>query len=121
MIAELVEDYGQKANKIIADLRISDSFYVADDRIMYEAACPRRKLKPTYYPIIDEWLKIMGGRHYNKLLDWLACVPDLNKLLCALYFGGHPGGGKTLFPAAISRIWTTGTGSFISKSCFAAP
>ena len=115
VIAELVEDYGQKAHKIIADLRINDSYYVAADRIMYEAVCPRRKLVPTFSPVIDEWLKIMGGRHYNKLLDWLACAPDLNKLLCALYFGGHPGGGKTLFPAGISRIWTTGTATEFEK------
>ncbi len=114
-IIELVEDYGQKAHKIIADLRIAESFYMGKDRIMHEAACPRRNIKPEHSPIVAEWLKIMSGRHHDKLLDWMACVPDLNKLLCALYLGGHPGGGKTLFAQGISRIWTTGTATEFEK------
>ncbi len=108
-IIELVEDYGQKAHKIIADLRITDSFYMGEDRIMHEAVCPVRKIEPEHNSFIAEWLEVLGGRHHGKLLDWLACAPDLKKLLCALYFGGEPGGGKTLFAQGVSRIWTTGT------------
>lgn len=108
-IHELVEDYGQKAHKIIADLRIADSFYLSRSRTMHEAACPLRPIDAEFNPIVAEWLEIMSGRHHDKLLDWLACLPDLKKLLCALYFGGHPGGGKTLFAQGVARIWTTGS------------
>ena len=114
-IIELVEDYGQKAHKIVADLRIVDSFYLDGDRIMHEAVCPVRKIEPEHNSFIAEWLKILGGKHHSKLLDWLACAPDLKKLLCALYFGGEPGGGKTLFAQGVARIWTTGTATEFEK------
>lgn len=115
-ITELTEDYGQKTHKIIADLKVQESYYLHRSRTMHEAACPLRDLEPEDDPHVSEWLEILAGKHHEKLLDWLACLPKLDRLLCAIYLGGHPGGGKTLLAQACARLWTTGSATEIEKA-----
>lgn len=108
-IQEIVETHGAVASKIVADLSKQGSSFDERTGIMYEAVCPRRPIEPAPDKRIEEWLHIFGGEYYDKLTDWLACVPDTNRLLCALYLAGHPGSGKTLLAHGLARIWTTGS------------
>ena len=114
-IIELVEDYGQKADNVLADLTAQHSTFDAKTSTMYEAVCPRRDLVPTFDKRIDSWLKLLGGTQYEKLLDWLAIVPDLSKLLCALYIAGKSGAGKSLLPVGLAKLWTSGGPTEIEK------
>jgi hypothetical protein len=72
----------------------------------YEAVCSLRKLEPYFDPQIDEWLKILAGPQYTKLVDWMSVCADLHKLSCALYFDGPKGSGKTLFAFGMAKLWT---------------
>lgn len=66
----------------------------------------RTSLKPVYNKDVDEWLKVLGGKHANKLLDWLATVSDLNYPTCAIYLSGPPNTGKSLFINGVASLWT---------------
>ena len=82
------------------------STYDADRKILYEAARPiRTDLVPTFDAQIDAWLRIFAGPNYEKLCDWLACAPRLDRLLCALYFSGAPSAGKTIFAMGVAQLW----------------
>lgn len=106
-VQELTEDYGMCAVEIVADLSIQSSYFDEKSRRIYEAVRPlRRELVPHYDPLIDQWLRVFAGAHYGKLCDWLACAPDLTKLLCAIYVSGHPGAGKTLLAQGVARLWS---------------
>lgn len=114
-IIELVEDYGSKADNVLGDLTTQYSVFDAKSSTMREAVCPRRDLEPHFDERIDNWLRVLGGTQYDKLCDWLAVVPDLSKLLCALYIAGKAGSGKSLLPVGMARIWTEGGPTKIEK------
>jgi len=105
---EIVCDYGDVASKVVVDLAIDKTYFDTTTRTVYEAATPLRKLEPKFDEQIDTWLKRLGGKQYKKLVDWLACVSDLNKLLCAVYFDGVGDSGKTLFAYGLAKLWTEG-------------
>jgi hypothetical protein len=107
-IMEIAEDHGSGAAEIVADLTAQYSRFDATTATFWEAIRPRRKLEPVFDQRIDDWLRVLAGVQYPKLCDWFACVPDLSKLLCALYLAGHPGAGKTLLAHGLARIWHEG-------------
>lgn len=95
-VQELTEDYGTCAVEIVVDLTRQHSAFDEKTCRMYEAARPLRPITPAFDQRIDDWLRTLAGPLYGKLCDWLACAPDLSKLLCAIYIAGHPGAGKCL-------------------------
>lgn len=56
---------------------------------------------------IDNWLRLLAGtdHNFNKLLDWLACAPSLDKPLCGLILAGPPQTGKSLFANGLKPLW----------------
>lgn len=76
-----------------------------------------RKLEPAYNKQVDRWLKNMFGEQYEKAADWLACVPALDKQLCALYVAGPGGAGKTLLKEGIGKMWHQ-EGGVAAEHCF---
>lgn len=112
-LQELCEDYGQACEHIVLDLTRTRSYFDSDISILFDAACPLRShLVPRFDPGIDQWLRVFAGRMYDKLLDWMACAPDLDKLLCALYLSGAPSAGKTLFGHGMARLWADSPARF---------
>lgn len=107
-VPELVEDYGSVADRIIADLGATRTVYEPKTRTLREAVTPMRQIVPEFNDQIDGWLRVLAGDVYPKLIDWLSCVPKLNRLLCAVYFAGKPGGGKNLLAYGLARLWTKG-------------
>lgn len=103
---DILVDHGEAANEVQATLVDQCSSY--RDGVLSEAVRPRRRLEPKFDPDIDKWLQLMCGDLYPKIIDWLAVAPDLSKLLCAIYFKGPRGCGKTLFPVGVARVWTNG-------------
>jgi len=103
---ELVRFYGDVADKHIAELAIQKNYYDPKARTFHEAIRPVRNLKPEFNQDFDNWLKVLCGEAYPAMLEWLACAPDLNKLLCAVYFQGAPGAGKSLLAHGLARLWT---------------
>lgn len=105
-LQEIAEDHGAASARIVVDLTKRISVYDAERKVLLEAARPlRTELTPHFEPKIDEWLRAFAGPNYDKLQDWLACVPDLTKLLCALYASGVPSSGKTLLAMGLAQLW----------------
>jgi hypothetical protein len=110
-LTELVRHNGEVAEKIVADLATQRTWYDKPKKTLREALCPLRTdaLGGAHFnEHIDEWLKLFTGHYYEKVQDWMACAPDLNKLLCALTLAGDPGTGKTLFAQGIASLWSEG-------------
>lgn len=79
--------------------------YVDEHLVLHEAVCQLRPIAPEYDPLVDEYLTVAGGKHAEKLKDWLASFSDLSKPTCALYFRGAPGTGKTLIPLMLGQMY----------------
>jgi hypothetical protein len=105
---ELMKGHGTIPAKTVSDLSVQVSRLDKRRTTFYEAACPLRDLEPRHDPEVELWLKIFAGKHYEKVKSWLACAPDLDKMLCAIYFCGKKSAGKTLFAYGVSRLWTEG-------------
>lgn len=107
-IVDIVCERGTVLNNIVSDLTAERTYFDTKTLEIREAILPVRDLTPEFNPEIDQWLKLLGGQQYLKLLDWLSCAPDLNKLLCAIYFDGAPSSGKTMFAHGVAKLWTDG-------------
>ncbi len=107
-ISDVIREAGSLADRIISDLTAQRTRFEPRTRTVYEAITPIRDLEPEFDEEIDGWLRVMTGPHYTKVVDWIACCSDLNKLLCAIYFDGAPSSGKTLFAHGLAKLWTEG-------------
>jgi hypothetical protein len=107
-IHELVEDYGQVAVEVVCDLTKRKSAFDPVASKLLEASRPVRAIAPVFDETFDKFLHVLAGKAYDKLWDWLACVPDLDKLLCALYLAGGPGSGKTSIAYGLAKLWHEG-------------
>lgn len=104
---ELLARYSTSAvGGVVFKYGLSANFYDARSGVMLErAASPRRDLLPKYHGQIDEWLRIFGGANADKLLDWLACILDVESPIAALYIRGENSVGKGLLGEGLSQIW----------------
>jgi hypothetical protein len=107
-LPDIFRDYSTIAHDVIADLVSTRSWFDAKTNIMREAVSPVRDIEPKFDSEIDEWLKLLCGKYYDKIVNWLACASDLTKMLCAVYFEGDTLSGKTLFAHGVAKIWTEG-------------
>jgi hypothetical protein len=108
-LADIVCDNGAVAINVQADYTVNVSKYYPFSRTFVEAVLPiRTEFRPIYNPEIHRWLELFGGYRKDKLHDWLSVLPNLGKSLCALYFDGVKGSGKTLLVQGFSRLWSPG-------------
>ncbi len=99
-------DFTTSARQGRASLSLQESYYDPVDECFNEAVCPVRKvLKPRYHAEVDQWLTLMGG---DPLLDWIACVTDLQHQAAAVYLEGPKGTGKNVLATGLARIWHKG-------------
>lgn len=104
--AEVLREYSTAVAHVYADLTRDVGFCDVTGSIFYEAVCPRRDLETEFNPEIDRWLRLLGGEHAERLLDWLATVTDLTRPTALLYFSGASRAGKSLFADGVARLWT---------------
>lgn len=108
-IPDVIRESGSLVERVVTDLVSQNSSFNPQTRTFTEAITPiRKEIVPVFDPRIDEWLKLLGGESYGKLVDWMAICPDLNKLLCSIYFDGAAASGKTLFAFGMGKLWTDG-------------
>jgi hypothetical protein len=108
-VPRLLLEYCEVAEDVIGKLYLAESYYDADDNVFYEAIAPiRRDLVAEYDPLINHWLRLLAGSQYEKVLDWIAAVPQLSRQCCSLYFDGASGAGKGLMAAGLARLFHSG-------------
>ena len=107
-MTDIVRESGQVAERIVSDLIMQETKFDPETLTLHEAIRPLRPITPKFDEDIDQWLRLMAGAQYDRLVDWLSCVPDLSKMLCAVYLDGPKGAGKTLLPTGLARLWTQG-------------
>jgi hypothetical protein len=107
-VLRVTQEYATGAHDVLGHFALQESYFDPATRIFHEAICPIRPLMPEFDPRIDEWLRIMGGRHAEQLLDWIAAVTQLDYQCCALYLAGPPDCGKSLLATGLARLWHVG-------------
>lgn len=103
--AEVLSQYASLAEKVYFDLTINDSWYDPGTKFFYEAAAKQRNITPEYHPEIDTWLRLLGGIHQEKLLDWIATVTWQHLQSSCLYISDAPDAGKTLLAHGLAALW----------------
>ena len=74
-----------------------------EGRTLWQAVCPRRlDLVPVFDQEIADWLASWAD---DRMLDWLATAPRLEKATAALFLRGSPGAGKTMLAKGLAAIW----------------
>lgn len=107
-VSDLMDEYGTAANQIEGRMALDASYYDAVRKVFVEAVAPMRVIEPRYDEHIAAWLKELAGDQEEKLLDWIAAVPQLDRQCCALYLAGTSGAGKGLLASGLARLWHTG-------------
>lgn len=110
-LPEIVRRHGRIAQQVEADLSLQQKLFDCKTRTMREAVRPiRTELNAIEHPEVDKWIRLFTQTDelYNKINRWLACCPDLHKMLCAVTLAGLPGTGKGLFAQGVASIWAKG-------------
>lgn len=114
-VLEIVQEHGVGALDVVGHLFLQQSYFDVESWIFHRAMCPFRVLEPRFDPQIDEWLRLMGGDKADKLLDWFAGLPRLDRQQCSLYLETPPGVGKNLVAEGCAKLWReSGPSSFIN-------
>lgn len=106
-LSQILERHGRSILDYRGSFVVREHTYDIDTKTFTAAVCPLRDLSPLETPEVDKWLRFLGGEHVEKFLDWVATVTDLSRTTCAVYLEGAPRTGKSLFAAALSRLWNT--------------
>lgn len=105
----IMRDYGHIAEHLIGEMNAKKSYYDVAENTFYEAiARVRPNLEPEFDENIDTWLRLLAGEQAEKVLDWIAAVPQIDRQCCVLYLDGVSGAGKGLLAAGLARLWHAG-------------
>lgn len=114
---ELLRVHGTPALGIVADLTAEASYLDSATQILHEATARRTAyLEPVRHEDVHQWLVTLGGAYADRLLDWVAVLPQLDKTCCGLYLYGESGTGKTLLAHGASQLWGDGVPTDISEA-----
>lgn len=105
---KVVHEYCTVSSNVIGQFFLEESYLDLKSNTFYEAVAPLRKLKPEHNKDIAAWLELLCGDQLEKVLDWIAAVPQLERQCCVLYLDGVSGAGKGLLAAGLSRLWHAG-------------
>jgi len=105
MFAEVAEEYSVsigdmvRASRLIQHHRLEAIREGGEDliRFVYRLPGVAEDVPAVYHDVADQYLRLIGGDAYEKLLDWLACFTRIDQPLPALYLDGPSGCGKGLF------------------------
>lgn len=109
-LAAILREYATVASEVLATLFLQETVFDPETTILHEAVCPLRFAAEDaeFDQEIDEWLRLLGGKSYEKLLDWISAVTRLEHQCALLYLEGPPGCGKNLLASGLARLWHLG-------------
>jgi hypothetical protein len=103
--AEIVQEYGTlidvfKMSRLVTatEVRLSCSDISPLVVTMVEKMPGmKRNIEAHFHPMVDVWLRLLGGDSAEKLLDWTAVATRLDRPVAGLYLGGTSGAGKGMY------------------------
>lgn len=104
-VEDILRNYATVARKTVASLIEPYSRYNPKNQTFYEAVCPLQPITPCFHEEIDKWLRLLGGKDAEKLLDWVATVTKLERVSCAIYIQGPKDFGKSMFAEGLAQLW----------------
>lgn len=63
------------------------------------------KVVARFDPRVDEWLQLLGGPMYERLVEWLSHALNAKRAICALNLYGAPGTGKGMLAAGLAECF----------------
>ena len=105
-LGELVGSYGRVCTVVEADMSARSTYLDAARQAVVEAPCPLRALVASYDDEVDQWLRLLAGKKYARLCDWLATCTWLRECAPAVFLKGASGAGKNLLASGLARLWT---------------
>jgi hypothetical protein len=110
---EIINDCAMPVVEVIPSV-LEDIAYIDGRPGSRRLHVPIHRLNPDlaeegiYNPDVDEWLQALGGKQYERLVEWLAHALDVKRSICALNLYGSPGTGKGLLALGISECFESG-------------
>lgn len=105
-LADVMEKHGTHAAGIRASYLVKQTHFDHRDQHLVEAMGQRRHIEPKEHPQIHKWLELLGG---EKLLDWVAALPQTDKANSILMLAMPRNAGKNLLAHGLSRLWQRGS------------
>jgi hypothetical protein len=99
-LRHFLNDYATVIRDVVFDLKIDDGYYDTDIGILFlPAGAPR--VEPRYCEDVQQWLE-----HFDDhLIDYIAAVPQFDKMLPALVLTGVGGSGKTILAKGLGMMF----------------
>lgn len=113
---EIMNDFGTSCGKVMTASRLvpgNKVDFILEDgvrkpRFVNKLPGVAESMPATYHPNIDKYLRMLGGEHPEKFMDWLAKFPDIEHPLPALYLHGAPGIGKGMLTEGLRLLTSRG-------------
>jgi len=120
---DIMDDYGTvaamtRASRLIPSSRLELIREGGQNHLRYVHALPgvAEDVDPVYHEVADYYLRLLGGEHYDKLLDWIACFPIIDRPLPALYIDGPSGCGKGLLIDSLKHLTSRNKVAYFSDA-----
>lgn len=110
-INKILSDHLSTIDQFIARPNVTHVFLEPDDAGNITAVLPmyyvRGDATPKYDPDVDDWLRALGGREYEKLCNWIGHALDFSRPIAALSILGTPSCGKQLLVRGLAECINT--------------
>jgi hypothetical protein len=107
--SDAIRLHSSHATKLVYSYDPRYAGYDENNQTMYVPVCqPDPELTPRHSPLVEEWLKGTFGlsAHYERFMDYMCRVYNLEAPVCALYIVAPAGVGKNLLVRGLARRYS---------------
>ena len=103
----LIEGYGSTFVNTAYAFGNSSTIYDPAGEGTVTVGYPTPAIAPRFDADADEWLRALGGQHYDRLCVWIAsCAQgNIDRLAACLVMIGRADSGKSMFGHAVAKLW----------------
>jgi len=93
------------ADKIVGDYNRRTNDFDISTRTLSLATARKREVPAVRHLDVEEWLQLLAGPRFDKVIQWLRGLAHLDKPAPALYLYGKSGAGKNLLAHGVAACW----------------
>ena len=112
------------ANKRIVDITANCGFALSRDKgklVVRESGLELVDVKATHHQICEDWLRLITGDEYEKVVTWIAHSTDFGTAMPILSIIGAPNTGKSLLVKALGELFEHSEASITPDTLFDEP